>query len=138
MSHAALNTLLARLLSGGYDPVAAIVEDETARGFKVIRPGDAPWFRATDWRAASVASIDGKVARLILLHAFESGKGAMTRTIAAVEAAGLRPAILEPTAELATTLQRRKWKSRTVHLPGNDHEVVWSPPRHLGQSGDGK
>lgn len=123
-----LAELLDKMLSG-YDPVAAIVESETARGFKVVRPGDAPWFRAADWRAASVASINGVYARLVLLHAFESGKGAMTRTIESIKAAQLIPAVIDPTRELAATLTRRGWKSRHEGSTFEDMETVWRPTR---------
>lgn len=116
-----LGGMLERLLSG-YDPVAAIVENERARGFRVIRPGDRPWFRATDWRPASVASIDRVFARLVLLHAFVEGRGALTRTLASIEAAGLRPRIIDPTVELAAALRRRGWRARE-----RDGEIVWKP-----------
>ena len=118
--------LLDKILSG-YDPVAAIVDGETARGFKVIRPGDAPWFRAVDWRAASVASINGMKVRLVLLHSFQSGRGAMTRTIAGIKTAGLLPSIIAPTRELAATLKRRRWKSKDEGTTFEDRETVWTP-----------
>ena len=120
-----LGGLLDKILSG-YDLVAAIVESESSRGFRVIRPGDAPWFRATDWRAASVASIDGKRARLVLLHALESGRGAMTRTISGIVEAGLTPAIIDPTRDLAATLKRRHWRSREEGSTFEDRENVWT------------
>lgn len=126
MAESALVEVVKRILAGGYDPVAAIVEDETDRGFKVVRPGDAPWFPAADWRAASVASIDGNTIRLVLIHSHESGKGAMTRMLAAIEDAGLKPAVLEPTPQLADVLRRRGWLSREVRLL-LDRETVWSP-----------
>lgn len=118
--------LLDKMLSG-YDPVAVIVDGETARGFKVIRPGDAPWFRAADWRAASVASINGMKVRLVLLHSFQSGRGAMTRTIAGIKTAGLLPSIIDPTRELAATLTRRRWKSKYEGTTFEDRETVWTP-----------
>ena len=118
--------LLDKMLSG-YDPVAVIVDGETARGFKVIRPGDAPWFRAVDWRAASVASINGMKVRLVLLHSFQSGRGAMTRTIAGIKTAGLLPSIISPTRELAATLKRRRWKSKDEGTTFEDRETVWTP-----------
>jgi hypothetical protein len=120
--------LLDKMLSG-YDPVAAIVESEEARGFKVIRPGNVPWFQASDWRAASVASIHGVRARLVLLHAVESGRGAMTRTIAGVKAAGLLPVVVEPTRELAATLSRRGWKPHDEGTTFEDCETVWTSSR---------
>lgn len=129
MSEAALVKTIERILSGNYDPVAAIVKGEQERGFKVIRPGDTPWFRANDWRAASVASINASCARLILLHAFESGKGAFTRTIDGVRHAGLTPAVIDPTAEFAAALKRRGWKGRLVGSSFEDRESVWRPRR---------
>jgi len=127
MAEAALVEVVKRILAGGYDPVAAIVEDETARGFKVVRPGQADWLPASDWRGASVASLDGDTVRLVLIHSHESGKGAMTRTLAAIVVAGLHPSVLEPTPELAATLRRRGWRGRVKNLPNGDHESVWTP-----------
>lgn len=123
--HPKLVELLDKMMSG-YDPVLAIVDSETARGFKVIRPGDAPWFSAVDWRADSVASINGVYARLVLLHAFESGRGAMTRTVENAKANGLIPVILDPTRELAATLRRRGWKPRDAGSTIEDRETIWS------------
>ena len=126
MSEAALVEVVKRILAGGYDPVTAIVEDETARGYKVVRPGDASWLPITDWRPASVASIDGNTVRLVLIHSYESGKGAMTKCLAAIESAGLKSVILEPTPQLADALRRRGWRGRRRSLPHGDHETIWS------------
>jgi len=127
MSQAALIRAIEQIISGKHDPVAAIVQSERDRGFKVIRPGDAPWFRAMDWRYTSVASIDGNTARLVLLHAFEEGKGAFTRTIAGINAAGLRPAVIEPTSELADTLGRKGWRGQSRGRSFETRETVWRP-----------
>lgn len=124
-----LLAMLDDLLSGRKDPVTAIVEGETARGFKVIRPGDVPWFRAVNWRCASVASIKGKRVRLVLLHAFEEGQGSLTNTLTAIAAAGLKPAIIDPTRELAATLTRRGWKMRIEGTDFEDREEVWTPTK---------
>lgn len=130
---AKIQHLIDRIITGGYDPVAAIVENEEARGFKIVRPGDAPWFRAADWQAASVASINGKFARLVLIHAFESGRGAMTRTIDAIKEAGLIPNIIDPTRELQATLKRRGWKSKLKGSTFEDRETVWFPRPSRGE-----
>jgi hypothetical protein len=122
--HPKLVELLDKMLSG-YDPVLVIVESETARGFKVVRPGDAPWFRATDWRAESVASINGIRARLVLLHAFNERAGALTRTLAAIGDAGLMPVVVEPTRELGAALARRGWKPRQEGSTFEDRETIW-------------
>lgn len=127
MSEAALVETIERILSRDYDPIAAIVMGEQDRGFKVIRPGDVPWFRAVDWRVASVASISNNRARLVLLHAFESGKGAFTRTIAGIHDAGLVPAVIDPTPELAAALKRRGWQVRHAGSTFETRENVWHP-----------
>ena len=121
-----LIALFEEMLSPRYDPVAAIVESETARSFKVIRPGDAPWFRAADWRYESIASIDGIKARLVLLHAFKEGRGALTRTLAGIVKVGLIPTVIDPTRELAATLKRRGWRGRMCGTTFEDRERVWS------------
>lgn len=117
--------LLDKILSG-YDPVAIIVESETARGFKIVRPGDAPWFRAADWRAASIASINGNKVRLVLLHAFESGKGAFTRTVSGIVEAGMTPTVIDPTPQFSSMLKRRGFKPRDEGTTFEDRETVWS------------
>lgn len=119
--------LIDKIVGGGYDPVAAIVDNEEERGFKIVRPGDVPWFRLGDWQAASVASINGNNVRLVLLHAIESDRGAMTRTIAAIMEAGLIPNIIDPTRELGETLKRRKWKHRIKGSTFEDRETIWFP-----------
>ena len=136
---AKLQHLIEQIMSGGYDPVAAIVENETTRGFKIVRPGDVPWFRAADWQAASVASINGKYVRLVLIHAFESDRGAMTRTLEAINAAGLIPNVIDPTRELQATLKRRGWKSKLRGSTFEDRETVWFPrPQHRVTESGGK
>ena len=122
-----LNKLFDQLLSGNYDPVAAIVENEMKRGFQIIRPGDAPWLDKEDWIPATVASINGMRARLVLLHAKAQGKGALTRTIQHIQAHGLIPAIIDPTIELAAALKRRNWKKRSEGHTFDDRETVWTP-----------
>ena len=129
MSEAALIKTIEEILSGEYDPVAAIVRGELKRGFKVIRPGDAPWFRAGDWRPESVASLSGNTVRLVLLHAFVSGKGAFTRTLKDIAEAGLAPSVIDPTPELAETLKRHGWFGKQVGRTFETHERVWQPKK---------
>ena len=125
--------ILDDFLSGRSDPVTSIIEGEKKRGFDIIRPGDAPWFRAVNWRAESVASIKGKRVRLVLLHAFEEGQGSLTLTLKAIVAAGLKPAIIDPTRELAATLTRRGWKMHVEGSSFDDREDVWTPTKHAAK-----
>lgn len=115
----------ALLLAAIGDPVMAIVAHEDARGFNVVRPGDEPWFSVEDWRPASVASIDGRRVRLVLLHAHVNGQGALTRTLAAIKLAGFTPSIIEPTRELKATLARRGWIAYTHGSTFDDQETIW-------------
>jgi hypothetical protein len=86
MSESALLAELHAMLNDpNYDPVAAIVEGERKRGFRVVRPGEAAWFRKSDWRAESVASVSGTLVRLVLIEALKPGTGAFTRTIAVMQ-----------------------------------------------------
>lgn len=127
MSQAALMRAIDEIFSGGYDPVAAIAKGEQQRGHRVIRPGDAPWLPATDWNPASVAAIAGLTARLVLIHAKEPGTGALTRALEGIGAAGLMPAIIDPTAKLATTLRKRGWRGRWKGNTFETREWIWRP-----------
>ena len=124
MSEAALLNLIVDVLSGKAAPDQAIVYHETASGFRVVRPGDEPWFPAADWKPASVASVDGDTARLVLLDAIRPGTGALTLCLALIAKHGLKPAIIAPTPELADALLRRGWEwERRKGLAG----IVWTP-----------
>ena len=129
MSQAALIRSIEDILSGSCDPVAAIIAHEQKRGYRVIRPGDAPWFRANDWRAESVASVSGMQVRLVLLHGFENGKGTFTRTVKAIEAAGYKPSVVDPTPEFAAALRRRRWRGKRRGSTFENTETIWKP-RH--------
>jgi len=124
MSFAAL---VAQILSDPRGPAEIIADDEAAKGFNVVRPGDAPWFAANEWKPASVASIDdaGRV-RLVLIDAIRPGTGALRRALAEIRALELKPMIIEPTRELAATLTRNGWKHAT-YGGGMEAETRWWP-----------
>ena len=127
MSQAALIRELEAILSGNYDPIAAIINSEKERGFRVLRPGDTPWFRAADWRQESVASVSGTMVRLVLLHAFPSGKGAFMRTVKGIQEAGYNPSVIDPTPEFAAALKRLMWRGKLVGRTFETRETVWKP-----------
>jgi hypothetical protein len=128
VSQAALIRAIEEILSDGYDPIRAIVDGEKKRGFRVVRPGDEGWFRAGDWRVDSVASVvHGKTVRLVLLHAFQSGKGAFTRTLQGIAAAGLSATVIDPTPEFAEALNRRGWRGKSVGHSFETRETIWKP-----------
>ena len=127
MSEAALIRELEAILSGNYDPVAAIVEGERKRGFRVVRPGEAAWFRIGDWRAESVASINRNTVRLVLIYAVREGRGTFTRTVQNIEKAGLLPSVIEPNREFAASLKRRGWVSKQHGRTFESREMIWKP-----------
>lgn len=127
MSQSALIRSIEDILSDSCDPVAAIIAHEQKRGYRVIRPGDTPWFRANDWRAASVASVSGTQVRLVLLHGFESGKGAFTRMVREIVAAGYKPSVIDPTPEFAAALKRRRWHGKRRGSTFENIETIWRP-----------
>jgi hypothetical protein len=125
VSEAALIRELEAILSG--NPIAAIIASETKRGFRVLRPGDTPWFRAADWVHDSVASVSGTMVRFVLLHAFQSGKGAFTRTVKGAQDAGYNPSVIDPTREFAAMLKRRGWRGQMVGHDFETRETIWKP-----------
>lgn len=123
MSIAALADLVVRATSGQHDPLAAIVESETSRGFRVVRPGNVDWFPPADWRPASIASISGNQIRLVLLHAHTSNGGALTRLLDRTITYDV--SIIDPTAQLVAALKRRGWCGRTAGHSFETREQVW-------------
>lgn len=122
-----LESLFEKVLQGDYNPSQAIADSERASGFRVIKPGEAPWLPAKDWNEGTVCSIDGMYARLVLIDAKMPGTGALTRTLAAIKADRLIPCIVDPTRELAATLSRRGWKSKQHGSTFEDRETRWTP-----------
>lgn len=112
--------------------------DEIERGRLVIRPGDAPWFSASEWEPTCVASMQGDDVRLIAILARRPGEGAFRRLIASIVAAGKRPVVVAPSVEMRATLKRWGWRGRTV---GRDIETEerWTPrptPSSAGGRGE--
>lgn len=123
--------IIHRLLTGrglGISIGDTMRSDEIRAGYKIVRPGEARWLPAEDWDRDCVISLDGLTVRLVAIHALKPGTGAFTRLLSAVEAAGLRPVVLEPTVQFEQALRRRGWKSRRYGI-GVNAETRWRPPR---------
>lgn len=96
--------------------------DEVAAGRRVVKPGDEPWFPASEWHHTNVVSVEGNTVRIIAVWAINPGQGAFRRLIAAIEAAGLKPCIIEPTREMRATLKRWGWKGKRYGYDFNSEE----------------
>lgn len=88
---------------------------ERNQHFQIIRPGDAKWLPRRDWHADTVCSVDSerKEARLILLRAVAPGRGAFTRTLAALADEGLAPVVVEPMFHFKDRLIAKGWRKDT-------------------------
>jgi hypothetical protein len=119
---------VAQLLEfGGPDTMGAeIITREKARGFKIVRPGDAAWFPVARWKARSIASLDGKRARLVALDAIVPGQGSLKAMIADIEKHGLIPVLVEPNRRLSNSLERWGWHRRLRGF-SSDRETIWYP-----------
>lgn len=108
-------------------PVAVAVEMEENRGHRVVRPGDRDWLPKADWCDETICSISGPLARLVLLVARHPRKGAFTRLLAAVRAAGLYPVVASPTGSFEAYLVASGWRQEIVGT-GFLRDDLWHPP----------
>lgn len=104
----------------------AMVADERAAGATLVAPGELPWLATEDWLDDVVVTLLGKDVRLVWLNARGPGKGAFTRLIAGIEAANLRPVVIDPLSETDAILRRWGWVPRVV---GRDVDriTLWRP-----------
>jgi hypothetical protein len=103
---------------------ASILALEHAQGFEPVR--SAAWLNWNEWDSDSVFTLDGDRVRLVLIAAIQPGHGAFTRLIAAIEAAGLTPVLVEPSRLLIDWCNRHDWRSRRVGK-GRHKQHVWHP-----------
>ena len=102
-----------------------IARNEISAGFRVVRPGEVAWLPIGDWEPGTCCSVtESGIARLVLLHARESGKGAFARLLVGIDDAGLIPHVIEPTREFAAALKRNGWRERLVNTK-DGRERVW-------------
>lgn len=99
-------------------------DDERARGWLVIRPGDVSWLPVEDWEPNVVVAQKGHAVRLVAIIA--KRPGSLTRLVAALGELDLIPHICEPTREMRATLQRWGWQ-RHFRGVGYDAEEFWTP-----------
>lgn len=119
---------LMKAISSGAPMHAIMRAEEEKLGNEIIKPGDVPWLAAEDWHSTVVVSVNRATrdARLIAILALEPGSGALRRTVAAIQDAGLTPCIIAPTREMRATVTRWGWHRKDVG-DGWNHEEQWRP-----------
>jgi hypothetical protein len=108
-------------------PAAAwLVRNEMQAGFRIVRPGQAPWLPLCDWHEDTIASTNQFRVRLVALIARDPGRGAFRRLVEAIQREGMVPVVVEPFNDLAQILTRWKWKHRLIGR-GEFVHWVWYP-----------
>ena len=126
LGHTIENVMHRSMMSGGTP--ALLRSEEAAGGRMVIRPGEVPWLPLEEWSGDTVVSIEDDRVRLVLLVAVRPGHGAFSRLIARLARARLKPVVVEPSSAFAATLERRRWRSRSIGH-GAKTQTIWYPRR---------
>jgi len=122
---------VAKILSRG--PEQVLRDDERALGFEPLKPGDRPWFPASDWDHTNVISIRGKVVRIVAIIAVRKGEGAFSRLITGIAKEGLIPIVVAPMFGMPEILNKWGWK-QTIVGKGWSRQELWQPsPEWLEQ-----
>jgi hypothetical protein len=120
------------VLAGQTHPLGmagVMLAEEVAAGRKPIQPGATePFvFSADDWEFPQVVSLDGREVRITAVLARRPGTGAFRRLLAAIQAAGLKPVVVEPVGvTMPAILARWGWR-RTVVGHGFRRVEEWRP-----------
>jgi hypothetical protein len=83
-----------------------LIQNEIAAGYRIVPVGSVPWLPADDWEASTIVSQGRFRVRLVALFARHPGHGALRRLVAAIQAQGRLPVVVEPFNDLAVTLRR--------------------------------
>lgn len=111
-----------RILAIG--PAQVMRDEEIGAGYKIVMPGERPWLPSCDWPDNIVISTDERVVRIVAIYATHPGQGAFRRLIKGIQAAGLRPIVVEPMLDMPAILQRWGWKFRRVGYGWNSHVIA--------------
>jgi hypothetical protein len=114
------------MLGGGERILDTVVEDELAKHFKVLRPGDVEWLSPREWKPSTIVALDGNRVRLVMLEAKAQKTGAFRRLIDCIIEMEMVPVVVEPHDRLALTLASWGWRHRR-HGIGDRAETVWYP-----------
>ncbi len=107
-----------------------MLDAEVAAGRQPIQPGarEPFHFPAADWSFPQIVSLDGGEVRLIAINADRPGSGALTRLLANICAAGLRPVIVAPVGLAMPAILARWGWVETVIGEGWGRVDEWRQP----------
>ena len=125
-----LERLLRAALSHPHGPGGLLEDAEIARGATLIPLGaTSPFhFDEKDWLRGVVSLKDSEV-RIVAIEARKPRGGALRRLIQAIQAAGLRPAIVAAMLDMPAILKHWGWvMTREAEPDGHGSYDVWRPP----------
>lgn len=126
--------ILEQIMEGRANPrgMIGVMEDgETRAGHTVVPLGAMTPFPVprADW-LGTVISMDGKDARIVLVHAHEEGRGAFRRLVKSIQSAGYIPVVVEPVGVAMPAIMKKwGWRGRRKGA-GFDSWVEHRAPRH--------
>jgi hypothetical protein len=102
-----------------------LIQNEIAAGYRIVPVGSVPWLPLTDWENPFTIVSEARFrVRLVALFARHPGHGALKRLVAAIQAQGRLPVVVEPFNDLAVTLRRWNWKRRMTGHGVNRHCIM--------------
>lgn len=112
----------------GLGPIgSAILLDEVSAGRRPVLPDAEPpaWLELDDWRWFPLLAYDAREVHVLAI--WSARRGAFTRLVAGIEAAGLVPVVVAPLPFLRAILVRKGWRE-TVKGWGPSRREEWRPP----------
>lgn len=103
--------------------------DETAKGHKVVWPGEADWFVTGDWLDDAVVTTVpfSPIVRIVAIVAARPSTGAFSRMIRGICKSGLVPVVVCPFPDMEEILKKWGWEHSTEG-DGFDSVDCWTPP----------
>jgi len=108
-------------------PKETLTRLEVKMGHEIVPVGSVPWLPEAEWDTGSLVFRDGDEIRLVAILANQKWTGAFRRLVAGIEAAGLRPVIISPLADMERIMDKWGWSCRRI---GDDFATAmteWRP-----------
>ena len=97
--------------------LGVMLEDEIAAGNRPVYVGATEPFPvpAGEWNGAVISLTPDRKCRIVLVDAKRPGRGAFSRLVGAIRAAGYMPAVIEPVGnDMPAIMRKWGWKGRRI------------------------